>query len=72
MGLDQLSPPNSTPCLPWQKECHFTTGIISSFPSVSGYAHISARVTTQYLAKHNVPVLEWPAQSSDLSPIEHL
>ena len=26
VGRDQLSSPNSTPCLPWQNECHLLPG----------------------------------------------
>ena len=32
----------------------------------------TARLTMQVLANAHVPVLEWPALSPDLSPIEHL
>ena len=31
-----------------------------------------ARVCRQFLANHNIQPLDWPAYSSDLSPIEHL
>jgi len=31
-----------------------------------------ARVTQQFLAQHNINVLEWAAMSPDMSPIEHL
>ena len=30
-----------------------------------------ARVVTDFLRQHNIPVLPWPAVSPDLSPIEH-
>ena len=32
----------------------------------------TANVTSQFLAPNNVNVLDWPANSSDLSPIEHI
>jgi len=31
----------------------------------------TARVTQQFLAQHNINVLEWAAMSPDMSPIEH-
>lgn len=31
-----------------------------------------ARVCTQFLEEENIPVLQWPAYSPDMSPIEHL
>uniref|UniRef100_A0A8C8DQ73 Transposable element Tcb2 transposase n=1 Tax=Oryzias sinensis TaxID=183150 RepID=A0A8C8DQ73_9TELE len=31
-----------------------------------------ARICTQFLEAENIPVLEWPADSPDLSPIEHV
>ena len=64
----------------------FTTGIrsceITSFPpyaSIGKCTHFSKTtpertqfVTVQYLANNNVPLLEWPARSPDLSPIEYI
>ena len=32
----------------------------------------SARATRQYLAANNVQVMDWPARSPDLNPIEHI
>ncbi len=31
-----------------------------------------ARISTQFLEAENIPVLAWPAYSSDMSPIEHV
>ncbi len=31
-----------------------------------------ARICTQFLEAENIPVLEWPAYSPDMSPIEHV
>ena len=31
-----------------------------------------ARVVTDFLRQHNIPVLPWPAVSPDMSPIEHV
>ncbi len=31
-----------------------------------------ARLTTQYLTRNNVDVIQWPAVSPDLNPIEHI
>ena len=32
----------------------------------------TARLTQNFLARHNVNVLEWPACSPDMNPIEHI
>ena len=32
----------------------------------------TAKLTREFLNEHNVRVLEWPAQSPDLNPIENL
>ncbi|XP_067678703.1 uncharacterized protein [Haliotis asinina] len=44
---------------------------VHKFQHNNARAH-TARVSMQYLAQKNIPVLQWPAQSPDLSPIEHL
>ncbi len=31
-----------------------------------------ARICTQFLEAENIPVLAWPANSLDMSPIEHV
>uniref|UniRef100_A0AAY4DL51 Tc1-like transposase DDE domain-containing protein n=1 Tax=Denticeps clupeoides TaxID=299321 RepID=A0AAY4DL51_9TELE len=31
-----------------------------------------ARICTQFLEAENIPVLAWPADSPDMSPIEHV
>lgn len=32
----------------------------------------SARATQQFLRQRNIPVMEWPAKSPDMNPIEHV
>lgn len=44
---------------------------VHTFQQDNARAH-TARVSMQYLAQQNIPVLQWPALSPDLSPIEHL
>ena len=41
-------------------------------PSAHSTCYNTARVTTQYLVNNNVPLIEWPALSRDISPTEHL
>lgn len=44
---------------------------LHTFQQDNARAH-TARVSIQYLANNNIPLLHWPALSPDLSPIEHL
>ncbi len=37
----------------------------------NAWPHV-ARICTQFLEAENIPVLAWPAYSSDMSPIEHV
>ncbi len=37
----------------------------------NAWLHV-ARICTQFLEAENIPVLAWPAYSTDMSPIEHV
>jgi transposase len=50
--------------------CH-SSAAITSFQHDNALPHV-ARICTQFLEAENVPVLSWPAYSTDMSPIEHV
>jgi len=49
---------------------HFGAGGFN-FQQDNAPAH-TARLTTQFLAANNVPTMNWPSLSPDMSPIEHV
>ncbi len=51
--------------VPFIHDHHFVVQHDNAWPHV-------ARICTQFLEAKNIPVLAWPANSLDMSPIEHV
>ena len=60
---DQVLTPHVVP--------HFNRHPNKTFQQDNALAH-TARITRDYLQQNNITVMDWPALSPDLNPIEHL
>ena len=61
--IDQVLRPHAVP--------HFARHQNKTFQQDNAHAH-TARATRDFLQENNVNVMNWPALSPDLNPIEHL
>ena len=56
---------------------HYVVPFLQQHPEVTTFQHDNARphtarICTEFLRQNNVQVMEWPAKSADLSPIENV